>query len=111
MFHTVKLVKEVLKLDVNKAYDPTMWLDDTKSYLQLVSQHNFEVYDFLARRKKPVINVDKLSSKIWWYQLTHEPLASRPWVRDLTEWCEDSGWNRIIVFLKWPFILLMIALV
>lgn len=113
MFHAVKLVKEVLKLDVapsssQNPYDPVMWLEDTDAYLDLVNTHNYEVFDIRARRWKPIIDARKLRSMIWWYKLWNESLFSFSMIRSLRDWCEDSGCNRVLSWLRLPLFILMI---
>merc|ERR1712113_392115 len=127
-FHAVKLVKEVLMLDVQHVsaplesesasehfhvardgYDPLLWLEDTEAYLELVRLNNFNVFDFRARCSKPVIDVVKLESKIWWYRLWHERLAGSGAIRRWRDWCDDNGVTRFVLLLRWPALVLCIA--
>merc|ERR1711879_362585 len=70
MFHAVKLVKEVLKLDATDvsfgeavselASNPLSWLERTDEYLELVSQRNLQVFDLRSRCFKPLVSVQHL---------------------------------------------------
>lgn len=122
MFHSAKVIKEVLKLDLavdaasdsapgtESPYDALLWLEDTDAFLDLVRSRNFDVFDFRAKRLKPIIDVDKVRSKIWWYKLQHEPISGYQWVRSCRDWCEDSMWGRLIFSLRWLFFLLLLLL-
>jgi len=120
MFHAAKVIKEVLKLDMvpdapsstdgaaANAYDALLWLEDTDAFLQLVQSRNFNVFDFRAKRLKPIVDVEKLKNKIWWYKLQHQGLADYPWVQSWRDWFEDNSLGRLIVQLRWALLVLLL---
>merc|ERR1711924_218590 len=122
VFHTVKLIKEVLRLEYSSdaedspgllphaTYDPLLWLEDTEAYLKLVDGKNYEVFDFYARRAKPLIHVNKVKNKIWWYKLRHEPFPGMQLYRSCRERLIDSGWDIVAAWMKYPILILVCVL-
>eukprot|EP00928_Gymnodinium_smaydae_P070091 TRINITY_DN54028_c0_g1_i1.p1 TRINITY_DN54028_c0_g1~~TRINITY_DN54028_c0_g1_i1.p1 ORF type:complete len:557 (-),score=56.18 TRINITY_DN54028_c0_g1_i1:226-1896(-) len=105
MFHTVKLVKEVLRLDALQSYDSTLWLEDSDAYLELIASHNVDVFDFYSRRMKPLIHLKKVKDKIWWYKLSQEPYPGSKLYRSCRDYLADSGWGIVVSWLKYPLLL------
>jgi len=117
IFHMVKLIKELLKLELEPAssagnqdhrssYEPLLWLEDTDAYLELVESKNFNVFDFYSRRSRPLISTKKVRNAIWWYKLWHETL---PMYRSCRERFVDSN---LYVLWRWigvPMLLLLLV--
>lgn len=122
LFHSVKLVKELLKLENvsvlavpstgsllrgSGSYDALLWLEDTDEYVALVDKHNYDVFDMYTRRSRPFVDVRKLKNKIWWYKLWNEPRSSFQFYGRFREWYVDSGYDIFVDYVKWPLLFLL----
>jgi len=66
-YHTNKLVKEILGLPTNTPHWTNM-----DAYLEVVKNHNKEVFDIYSNRNKPLVNIFKLKYLIFIYNLKTE---------------------------------------
>merc|ERR1712187_140457 len=85
-------------------------MGDTEAFLGLVHSKNVSVYDFQKRRFAPIIDVNKVRNKIWWYRFWHEPAPGLHWYRSLHEWCVDNGLIRYVGMLKTVILIVFLLL-
>lgn len=116
IFHMVKLIKELLKLDLEpsvssannleqeSSYEPLLWLEDTDAYLKLVESKNFNVFDFYSRKSKPLISSSKVKNAIWWYRFWHETL---PMYQSCRDRLADSSFYLYLRWMRIPVLLML----